>query len=106
MKLIYCPACKDLFKLHISKKPKSCMCGCSWGRYLKNGKNAIIGGFAIPIGIDNKSFMRAIKKRSELPPTPHNEFLYFAVPHLFEAFTIPKICATVKDEKDVNNKKL
>lgn len=99
MKLIFCPACKDLFKLHISKKSKSCMCGMSWGHYLKNGINAVIGGFAIPVGIDNKSFMQAIKKRNTKPANSHNEFMHFTIAHPFDAFIIPVICATVKDGK-------
>lgn len=90
MKLVYCPMCQDLYKMPVATKSKSCMCGLSWGRYLKDKKHAVIGGFAIPVGIDNKSFVKAIKKRHEL--------LYFSIPHPFEAFLIPKICTTVKNE--------
>jgi len=75
------------------------MCGMSWGRYLKNGKDATIGGFAIPVGIDNKSFAQALKKRSAPPYNSHNEFLHFTVAHSFNAFVIPVICPTVKDGK-------
>jgi hypothetical protein len=99
MKLIFCPACKDVLRLVVSKKPRSCMCGLSWGRYLKNKKDATIGGLAIPIGIDNKSFAQAVKKRTAHQKDAHNEFLYFTVAHPFNAFVIPRICSTVKDDK-------
>lgn len=63
-------------------------------------KNAIICGKAIPVGIDNKSFMTAIKHRIKKSPASHNDFIHFTIAHPFEAFVIPVICATVKDGKD------
>jgi hypothetical protein len=75
------------------------MCGLSWGRYHKDGITASIGGFAIPVGIDNKSFMKAIKNRSKPPYNSHNEFLHFTISYPFNAFVIPIICATVKEGK-------
>ena len=33
----------------------------------RNGKNAIIGGHAIPIGFDNQSFYKALKEDSRKP---------------------------------------
>ena len=75
------------------------MCGLSWGRYHKDGKLATIGGRAVPIGIDNKSFAQAVKKRTAHQKDAHNEFLYFTVAHPFNAFVIPIICSTVEDGK-------
>jgi hypothetical protein len=100
MKLVYCPACQDLFKMPVSKTHKKCMCGASGGRYMANGKNAVICGKAIPIGIDNREFMQAIKKRNKRTTASHNDFIHFMVSHPFKAFVIPLICATVKDGKE------
>jgi hypothetical protein len=69
------------------------MCGLSWGRYHKNGKDAVIGGFAIPVGIDNKSFMLALKKWKS-----SDGVLYCIEPRPFDAFIIPLLCSTVKKD--------
>lgn len=83
MKLIYCPACKDLFRL--MKTFRFCKCKESWGRYKTDGRHAIIGGQAIPLGIDNASFKNAIKNRATY------EIIQF------DTFVIPFVCHTIKD---------
>jgi hypothetical protein len=61
MKLIFCPVCQDIVRLR--RKPRQCDCGKSWGGY-EDGLNAVYGGDAIPMGIDNHTFMEAYHKYS------------------------------------------
>ena len=61
MKLIYCPECQDVRKLHVGERVE-CQCGESWGWY-KNILNAVVGGKAIPIGFNNRSFRMALNAR-------------------------------------------
>lgn len=51
MKLIYCPHCLDMRK--ISYEKTFCSCGKSFGEYRRNGKDARIGGSAVPFGMAN-----------------------------------------------------
>lgn len=81
MKLIFCPKCGDLFKL--SQSTKKCLCKKSYGKYL-DGLNAEIGGNAVPVGINNISFLEALYKR---PLDGEGS--------RFEAFVIPVRCETV-----------
>lgn len=53
MKLLFCPSCEDAFKLH--PITKNCICEKSWGRYIDN-YNIVLGGIAVPFGINNTSF--------------------------------------------------
>ena len=48
MKLLYCPLCKDVVRLHVTDEPRRCLCGRSWGRYVNPGK-AEIGGRAVVV---------------------------------------------------------
>jgi hypothetical protein len=64
MKLIYCPICKDILRLHVSNHQRPCLCGRSWGRY-RNPSSAEIGGKAIPLGIRTLSFMRSVDLRPD-----------------------------------------
>ena len=64
MKLIFCKECQSVFSLSFSKK--TCDCGKSWGRYMRDGLNAEYGGTVIPLGFANASFIAALntnKKR-------------------------------------------
>lgn len=63
MKLIFCPHCHDVRKLHY--EVVSCRCGKSSGQYLADGVQARVMGDAIPLGILNSSFVAAIKARPE-----------------------------------------
>lgn len=81
IKLFFCPFCKDILALR--KQYRSCECGRSGGKYIDN-LNAEITGEAIPLGINNMSLGTAIGLQ---PITGWGR--------RFEAFVIPKICATV-----------
>ena len=86
MKLIYCPECKSITSL--SRVPKFCDCKLSGGWYRDN-LNAEIWGNAIPLGINNTSFLSALQHRPK-------EGLGKA----FTAFVIPKKCSTVRETND------
>ena len=58
MKLIFCPACDDAFKL--SRTLKSCKCGKAKGRYLEDGIHAEINQYAIPIGMANSTVVKGV----------------------------------------------
>jgi len=83
MKLIFCKSCHDIFSLRYDKR--YCSCKKSYGYYIDNIE-AKIGGNAIPVGFDNKSFLNAVIDR----PTS-------GLGSRFEAFIIPHICNTIKD---------
>lgn len=81
MKLIFCPECQDVVRLH--SKVRSCECRASHGKYI-DPVNAVIGGRAIPLGIANSSLARSLRRQ---PETGTGE--------PFTAFVIPKVCPTV-----------
>ena len=84
MKLIYCKSCHDIFRLWFEKR--TCKCGKSGGWYL-SGLNAEIWGDALPLGIDNYSFLAATMNQ------PKEDAGKGAT---FEAFVIPAKCKTVR----------
>lgn len=88
MKLIFCPNCRDMFRLFVEDEPRKCRCGQSWGRY-KNTRKAVIGGKAIPIGIGNESFYTAQKCRTPI-----------GLGYRFTAFVFPWVCESIVHEKD------
>jgi len=59
MKLIFCPGCEDIRKIHFELT--YCFCRSSWGKYEQDGDHAIYGGEAIPVAIGNRSFTSAIR---------------------------------------------
>jgi hypothetical protein len=63
MKLLYCKACKSLFKL-TRKKMRSCECRKVRGRYRKDGKSAEVSQNAdtISVVIANRSLRDAVKR--------------------------------------------
>lgn len=85
MKLIYCKECCDIVKLNLLRS--TCNCGECWGIYLNDLVSAVIHGPAIPLGIDNLSFIEALKER-------HVKGLGKE----FTAFVIPEECDTVVKE--------
>lgn len=85
MKLIFCTECHDIVKLH--SDPTACMCGKSGGRYVDD-LNAEIYGKAVPLGIANGSFVRALENRPES-----------GLGKRFDAFVIPHQCDTVKESQ-------
>ena len=83
MKLIFCKHCHDIVLLRI-KDIRKCLCGKASGQYVDD-LNAEINENCIPIGINNFSFVDAIKNQ----PKKGDGFL-------FEAFVIPKKCPTIR----------
>ena len=82
MKLIFCPHCQDIVKLH--RQVITCECGKSQGTYL-NDLNAVYSGDAIPLGINSSSLADAIRNQ---PVSGNGE--------RFEAFVVPGQCRTFK----------
>ena len=80
MKLLFCPDCKDVFKLQ--KVVKSCLCGKCSGRYINNIYAVYNEG--IPLGFDNTSLGMAITAQ---PVAGWGK--------RFEAFVIPKNAPTL-----------
>ena len=87
MKLILCPHCHDIVKLVLNVQ-RGCECERSWGLY-EDDLNVVYGGDAIPLGFDNRTLLRAIKRQ---PPS--------GLGYRFEAFVIPRECPTFKREKE------
>ncbi|MEM9809391.1 MAG: hypothetical protein AAF959_29430 [Cyanobacteria bacterium P01_D01_bin.56] len=85
MKLIFCPHCHDIRKLGYDCR--YCSCGESWGYYQNDGINAVVGGKAIPLGIENSSLKRAIQGRPDQ-----------GIGSRIEAFVIPVECPTVRQD--------
>lgn len=86
MKLIYCPYCSDVVRLH--KYKRYCECKKVWGMYLEDGLNAIISEKSIPIGFSNNSFVDALKSKPQIDFGTR-----------FEAFVISKQAPTIKIQK-------
>ena len=85
MKLILCPKCSDVLRLFPAETMRTCYCGQSYGRYKADGLCAEIGGEAIPLGISNTSFIKAVQQRPESGSGA-----------VFEAFVIPRQCSTIE----------
>lgn len=85
MKLVFCPDCEDIFKL--SGEIKHCSCGKCYGWY-EDRLNAVINECSIPIGIDNYSFLNALRGR---PPSGDGA--------VFKAFVIPHKCPTIRIDR-------
>lgn len=64
-----------------------CSCGASWGRYLDQ-QNAEVGGFAVPLGFDNRALSSALDNRPLMGAGKR-----------FDAFVIPKECESIKQLK-------
>lgn len=82
MKLIFCPACRDIVRLTLT--PRSCTCGDAFGVYDDDGLHAFIGGSAIPVGFANSSFRAALRGQ---PASGDGK--------PFNAFVIPVECPTI-----------
>jgi hypothetical protein len=80
MKLLLCKKCQDIFKLQ--DELKYCNCKESSGKYLDK-LNAVYSGPCIPIGIDNRSLLQAIKNQP-----------LWGFGYEFTAFVIAKTCDT------------
>ena len=83
MKLFFCSQCQDVLKFGHNKM-RYCKCGNSGGEYIDNLNGKIFGN-AIPIGINNYSFVEALRKR---PQSGKGK--------TFTAFVIPIECNTIE----------
>jgi hypothetical protein len=84
VKLLLCRKYQDVFKLQYDRR--ECNCGETWGKYEDDGLHAIYGGKnAVPIGFANASLANAIAAQP----------VKSALGVRFEAFIIPKKCATM-----------
>lgn len=81
MKLLFCDKCLDIIKL--TKIIKSCKCGKTKGKYIDSLRAVYSGDHAIPIGIDNYDFIKALNSQPEK-----------GIGKIFNAFVIPKKCET------------
>jgi hypothetical protein len=93
MKLIFCPKCQDIVRL--IQTLRKCECGLSWGN-CTDELNATIGGYAIPLGLDNSEFKQALQNRPKV-----------GLGSRFDAWVIPHSCGTVAKAPNVlvlNNK--
>lgn len=89
MKLLLCLDCDDIFNL--GYELKTCSCGTTKGKYTDE-RNAIYCGVnAIPLGIANDSFAKAIRNQQET----------FPLGERFTAFVIPKNCETFVMETNI-----
>lgn len=60
MKLFVCVKCSDIVKC--TYEERSCECGESTGKYLKNGADAVFTGkHCVPLGIANGAFIKALQ---------------------------------------------
>lgn len=84
MKLIYCPECEDVRKIHWGRVVTRCKCGKSEGYYEADGVHAWYGGLAVPLGIENNSLTQAVQEWSR--NCDH--------PRAFVAFIIEAGCPT------------
>jgi hypothetical protein len=83
VKLLFCKACQDVFKLN--EHPRRCRCQLTYGRYIDDVNAIYMGEHAVPIGFANTSFAQAIVNQPR-----------FGDGARFEAFVIPEECATFR----------
>lgn len=87
MKLIFCDACYDVFKL--SLELRSCECGKCRGRYDDNHATAVTNGEGYALAIGNGSLQKALMGRAQFEYTsthhgyeiPLTTFLAWVRPH-------------------------
>lgn len=83
MKLVYCTECKDIYKPR--QRKYRCRCGKSWGKRI--GIRMEIGGSAIPIGISNSEFEKALQERP-----------VSGIGSKFSGYVLPEQCLVVKTQ--------
>lgn len=74
MKLLYCKACSDVFSLAVGRD-KACGCGKTRGRYTTSPDAVYTGKEAVPLAIDNYSFMARVKRDEQ----PDRQWFYDAM---------------------------
>jgi len=75
MKLLFCKMCADVRKMDV-RSAVTCRCGAVKGRYLPDGRSAIVAGDnAEVLGLDNMELARAVQmkipERAEYGPKIH-----------------------------------
>lgn len=60
MKLLYCPECYDAVSMTHDNITRSCKCGKTAGKYLKDKITAVVSEGSVVFGIDNNSFLNAL----------------------------------------------
>lgn len=83
MKLLFCKACQDLFRL--TSTERVCSCGETRGRYVEDTNAVYSGELAVPLGIANSSFAHAVI---------HQPRGASVVGERFEAFVVSEGCNT------------
>ena len=84
MKLFYCPRCDDFVKAGIGEL-RFCRCRLSAANYLMDKKDGLLTstvmlhGQAIALGINNRSFTKALQARHDTSGGPI-EFAAFVIP--------------------------
>ena len=71
MKLLYCSRCRDVIRIEVRS---SCRCKKTKGRYLDNRNAEFEGEFAVPLGIDNAEFVRAVRAKDNERPISFRAF--------------------------------
>jgi len=84
MKFIFCPNCNHFLQLEVNNLT-TCNCGESMGMYQGDGINTVYWGSAIPIGVNNHSFVQVLTRQPKQGQGKK-----------FEAFVISKNCPTFK----------
>ena len=60
MKILFCVECRDAVAITTGNITRSCVCGKTGGKYLKDRITAVITEFSVVFGIDNNSFINAL----------------------------------------------
>lgn len=80
MKLLYCPDCRDVFKL-VRSEVRRCKCGKVEGRYL-NRRNATVSANAVSLVIGNGSIQDAIGRmrwlKAKRPKSTRGDYKFFS----------------------------
>lgn len=104
MKLLFCPHCHDVRKLHsrdhdlLEASTTRCKCGKSWGYYMADELNAVYGGDAVMLGINNHSLAHAIVK-NKAQSGVRDEVGGPVWGHNVTAFIIPESAPSVRREQ-------
>lgn len=83
MKLLMCLKCSDVFSLR--QVERTCVCGLSSGKYLKDELNATYAGPCVPLVFDNMSLDEALRNQPRKGPGKE-----------FKAVVVPIQCSTMR----------
>lgn len=77
MKFVHCKKCQDIVKLW--EEGRYCRCGSCGGRYVDRINAVFWGDGAVPLGLDNNSFVQALRSvaghRTILGSIGYNSFV-------------------------------